>query len=88
MKAAQAFILTTEQRGSVKPETFLETPTRSSMVCMVMGRAAPDDFEKKATDRAGPIALNVLIGEMPFAFKRRGKTMIPWMRLAPTTQTR
>ncbi len=87
MKAAQPFILMTEHIGSEKLATLLEIRPFLIEHSIVKGNAAEDDLEKKAVKRAGYAMLNVFLGETPFILSKIGRTMNPWTRLAPTTQT-
>ena len=73
MKAAQAFMLIVVQIGRTKPETLLRTRMFSSAQRIVTGSVPAEDFEKKATVKAGSIARKVFTGEIPFTRRIAGR---------------
>jgi hypothetical protein len=53
-----------------------------SAASIVTGKVPDDDFEKKATESAGAMALNVLIGSIFFEINHSGRIIVPWTILA------
>ena len=86
IKAAHPFILIMEQRGRLKEAIFSEIPKRFFAQSSVKGRVALDDFEKNAMERAGRNPFPMLRGDSPLSFKKRGRMIKPWIRLAAITQ--
>ena len=86
MKGAHPFILIIEQRGKLKLAVLSEIPTRFFAQSRTRGRVALDDFEKKAKVSAGSIPFAVLIVDTRLNFKRRGRIINPWIKLAAITQ--
>ena len=75
MKAAQPFILMVVQIGSTKRETLGLTLQLSSAEAMVTGKVPADDFEKKATTKAGNMPLATRSGFKPRLTKKPGSTI-------------
>ena len=73
------------QSGKLKLATRLETPTLSSAHFMAIGKAALDDFVKKATESAGSMPLAMRKGEIFFNFRRMGRMIKPWIKSAAMT---
>ena len=71
--------------GSTKRETLSLTPRLTSEQRMVTGNVPADDFEKKATVKAGNMPLKTRIGLMPRSKRSAGSTMSIWMKLAVST---
>jgi|JI9StandDraft_1071089.scaffolds.fasta_scaffold566413_1 hypothetical protein len=77
IKAAHPFMLMMEHKGRLKFAVLSETPRRFFAQSRVRGRVALLDFEKKAIVRAGSIPRAVFMGECPFNFRMRGRTINP-----------
>lgn len=88
MKAAQPFMLITEQRGKPNRASGELIPSLLSASSIVRGNVEADDLEKKAVTKAGDIAFAVLIAERRCTLSRQGKTISPWIKLAPTMHSR
>lgn len=88
INAAQPFMLIVVQSGSEKLATFFEMLILLWQQPMADGRAALDDLLKKAIESAGINPLAVLTGDIPFAFKKMGKTTKACTKLAKTTHNK
>ena len=75
MKAAQPFMLMVVQMGSTKRDTLLDTPRRSSAVCIVTGSVAAELLVNSAINTAGIILPSVRNGFRPLASRKSGRMM-------------
>ena len=71
------------QIGNTKRETWLETPSLSSAVCIVTGNVAAELFVNRAINTAGIILPSVRTGFKPLAKRKSGRMMKNWMTLPP-----
>lgn len=70
-------MLITEHRGKTNREMVGWMCKFSSATSIVKGNVAAEDLEKNAVARGRDISLNVLIGEIPFILRSRGRMTNP-----------
>lgn len=83
MNAAQPFMLMVVQMGSTKRETFFDTLSQSSAVCIVTGSVAAELLVKSAISTAGIILPKMRIGFKPLIMRNNGRMIKNWMILPP-----